>query len=77
MKSAALLILTTTSVVEAELALIYIALFGLGSILGMAALSVVVAVPLAYIDRALTWGHRVLQGGIGLATMVLGVVLIA
>jgi hypothetical protein len=77
MKSAALLILTTTSVVEAELALIYIALFGLGSILGMAALSVVVAVPLAYIDRALTWGHRVLQGGIGLATMALGVVLIA
>jgi len=75
--SAALLILTATSVVEAELALIYIVLFGLGSILGMAALSVVVAVPLAYTVCTLTWGHRVLQGGIGLATMALGVVLIA
>lgn len=70
--SAALLVLTTSSMANMELAFFYIALFGFGSILGMAALSAVMAVPLAFAAKALTWGHSVLQGSIGLGTVALG-----
>lgn len=74
--SAALLVLTASSVVESGLAVFYIALFGIGSVVGMALLSAVMAVPLTYTARALTWGHRVLQGGIGMGTVALGLVII-
>jgi hypothetical protein len=70
--SAALLVLTAATVGSPLQALAYILLFGLGSILGMAALSVVVAVPLSYSAKALTWGNRGLQLAIGLATVGLG-----
>ncbi len=70
--SAALLVLTAATVGSAPLGLGYIALFGIGSILGMAALSAVIAVPLAWSARALTWANGGLQGAIGMATIVLG-----
>lgn len=70
--SAALLVLTAATVGSPLLGLAYILLFGVGSILGMAALSVVVAVPLSYSAKALTWGNRGLQAVIGLATIALG-----
>ena len=75
--SAALLVLTASSVVEPELALLYITLFGIGSVAGMGALSAVIAVPLTYTARTLTWGHRTLQGGIGVGTVALGVAVIS
>ena len=74
--SAALLVLTAATVGSAPLGLGYIALFGIGSVLGMAALSAVIAVPLTWSARALTWANGGLQGVIGLATIVLGVVVI-
>jgi hypothetical protein len=74
--SAALLVLTAATVGSAPLGLGYIALFGIGSVLGMAALSAVIAVPLTWSARALTWANGTLQGAIGLATIVLGVMVI-
>ncbi|MFQ6018285.1 MAG: hypothetical protein ACE5KF_08815 [Kiloniellaceae bacterium] len=70
--SAALLLLTAASIGSAPLGLLYIALFGVGSIMGMAALSTVIAVPLSYSARALTRAHRGLQAAIGLVTVLIG-----
>ncbi len=71
--SAVLLVVTAASVASVPLGLGYVLLFGAGSIFGMAALSAVIAVPLAWSARALTWGNRALQSGVGLATVILGV----
>jgi hypothetical protein len=72
--SAALLVLTASTVIDPDFALFYIALFGVGSMIGMAALSAVIAVPLVYSSKVLTWSQNLLQGGIGGVTVVLGVV---
>jgi hypothetical protein len=50
----------------------YIALFGLGSIVGMAALSAMIAVPLRLTSRHLGWATRGMTATIGMATMMLG-----
>lgn len=74
--SAALLVLSATTVSSVPLGLGYIVLFGLGSIFGMAALSALIAVPLTWSARALTWANTGLQAAIGSATVVLGCVII-
>ena len=74
--SAALLVLTAAAVPSPLLGLGYILIFGFGSILGMMTLSAVLAVPLAWSARALNWTNGALQGSIGLATILLGVVTI-
>lgn len=71
--SAALVVLTAATVHSAPLGLGYIVLFGMGSVLGMAALSAIIAVPLAWSSRALTWANSGLQGTIGTATIILGI----
>lgn len=70
--SAALLLLAVGSVQSSGMALLYIVVFGFGSIVGMAALSAFIAVPLGYSARVLTWAHRAMQGAIGVATMAVG-----
>ena len=50
----------------------YILLFGIGSILGMALLSFVIAIPLRASAKGLTWMHNGLQLGIGFVTVLLG-----
>jgi hypothetical protein len=50
----------------------YIALFGIGSMIGMGALSMVIAVPFAVSARWLTWANRGLQGAVGLITLAIG-----
>jgi hypothetical protein len=40
--------------------------------LGMGALSVVIAVPLAVSARWLTWANRALQGAVGVVTIAIG-----
>lgn len=75
--SAALLILTASTVQAPALGLAYVALFGIGSIAGMAALSALMAVPLGWSARALTWAHGCIRGAVGAATAVLGAVLIS
>lgn len=70
--SAALVVLTATSVSDPLMGVGYVVIFGLGSIAGMAALSAVIALPLGYTAKTLTWANRALQSGIGFATAVLG-----
>ena len=70
--SAALLVLALAAVDSAATAFAYIAVFGLGSIVGMAALSALIAVPLGYSARLLTWSNRILQTAIGGVTVAVG-----
>lgn len=74
--SAALVVLASSSIGDPVSGLLYIALFGLGSVLGMAFLSAVIAVPLGFSARFLTWANRGLQGGIGVFTIGLGIFVI-
>jgi hypothetical protein len=71
--SAALLMLTVSQASSPAVGLSYVALFGIGSMIGMGALSTVIAVPLAVSARWLTWANRRLQGAVGLVTVALGV----
>ena len=71
--SAALLVLTVTQASSPAIGLGYIALFGVGSMIGMGALSTVIALPLAVSARSLTWANRALQGAVGLATIAIGI----
>jgi len=70
--SAALILLTLNTVMSPSMAISYIVIFGLGSILGMGLLSVAIAIPLWYSARSLTWVHHTLQGVVGMSTIVLG-----
>jgi high-affinity nickel permease len=71
--SAALLVLTVSQASSPAIGLGYVALFGIGSMIGMGALSTVIAVPLAISARWLTWANRGLQGAVGLVTIAIGV----
>lgn len=71
--SAALLVLTVTQAPSPAIGLGYIVLFGIGSMIGMGALSTVIALPLAVSARSLTWANRALQVAVGLATIAIGV----
>ena len=75
--SAALLVLAATQAASPAAGLGYVALFGAGSMIGMGALSAVIAVPLAVSARFLTAANHVLQGAIGAVTIAIGVVTIA
>ena len=74
--SAALILLTVQTIQSPLLGLLYIALFGLGSMLGMALLSYVIAIPLRYSARGMTWLHNGLQAVVGVATLVIGGMLV-
>jgi high-affinity nickel permease len=69
--SAALILLTLDTIDSVPLSMVYILLFGVGSIVGMATLSTVIAVPLRASSK-LTWLHNGLQMSIGLFTFCLG-----
>src|SRR6201992_4141591 len=70
--SAALLVLTVSQAPSAAVGLGYIALFGVGSMIGMGLLSTVIAVPIAISARFLTLANRTLQGAVGLVTIAIG-----
>jgi cytochrome c biogenesis protein CcdA len=70
--SAALLMLAISQASNAAYGMLYILLFGIGSMLGMGALSIVIAVPLAASARWLTWANRSLQSGVGMITIGIG-----
>jgi hypothetical protein len=52
--------------------MLYMLLFGVGSMLGMALLSAAIAIPLRSSARGLTWLHNGLQLVIGAATIMIG-----
>ena len=70
--SAGLLALAVAATQEAWAAVGYVAVFGLGSILGMAALSFVAAWPLGAAERHAKWLHRGLSIGAAALAIVLG-----
>ena len=70
--SAALILLTIGQIDSFIWALAYLALFGIGSMIGMAALSIIIAVPLQRLRGSLSWAHNVLGAIIGLVTIGLG-----
>jgi high-affinity nickel permease len=70
--SGALLVLAASQVASPAVGLAYVALFGIGSMFGMGALSTVIAVPLAASARWLTWANRGLQGAVGVVTIGIG-----
>lgn len=70
--SAALILLTLETLRTPALGLVYIALFGIGSIAGMAALSVVIAIPMRMTSQRLGRAYNGLSALVGLGTMLLG-----
>lgn len=75
--SAALLVLAASRASSPAAGLGYIALFGIGSMVGMGALSSVIAVPLVVSARWLTLANRGLQGAVGIVTIAIGITTIA
>src|ERR1700736_2479010 len=75
--SAALLVLSASRAPSPAAGIGYVALFGIGSMVGMGALSGVIAVPLAVSARWLALANRGLQGAIGLVTIAIGIVTVA
>ncbi len=74
--SAALLLLAVTEQGDMTAALIYVALFGIGSMLGMAVLSFTIALPLRASARFARLGVNGFNTAIGLATVALGIVIL-
>lgn len=70
--SAALAVMTAQTTASPWLALAYVALFGIGSMAGMALFSAAISLPLKG-ARSLTWAHNGLQAAIGCLTLGLGV----
>ena len=70
--SAALLVLAVSQVANPVYGIVYVLLFGIGSMLGMSALSTVIAVPLAASARWLTWANRGIQAVVGIITIGIG-----
>ena len=73
--SAALIVLAMQTVQSVWQGLVYIALFGVGSIAGMALLSVIICIPMRS-ARTLTWAHNGLQATVGGSTAVLGIIIV-
>jgi len=74
--SAALVVLTASSLGSTGPGLMFIMIFGLGSIIGMACLSAVIAVPLALTSKSLTRINGALQGTVGAVTIAIGLTVI-
>jgi ABC-type nickel/cobalt efflux system permease component RcnA len=74
--SAALVILTLDTTDTVWQGLLYMALFGVGSIVGMAVLSAAIALPLCRTDTRLTWFHRGTQGLVSVVNVSIGVYLL-
>lgn len=71
--SAALFLLTLQTVPSVGQGLAYIALFGVGSILGMAALSAVIMVPLRATSHLMGRVQGALEATVGVATVAIGI----
>ncbi len=70
--TAAVVVLTAAAQTTPQMGLAYIGLFGLGSIVGMAAVTAIIAVPLAFSAKLLTRANYAVQAVIGLVTVGVG-----
>ena len=74
--SAALIILTLSTLNSLREGLIYLGLFGVGSLVGMALLSVMIAIPLKYSALYLSRFNDLINGLLGTATIFIGLVVL-
>ncbi len=75
--SAGLLALAVAATQNVGSAMLYVLAFGVGSILGMAALTYTVAWPLAWVEKGMNWMHTALTvSAAGLAIAIGGLILI-
>ncbi len=70
--SAALILLTMQTMDSLWTGMLYMLLFGTGSMVGMAVISAAIAIPLQASARGLTWMHNGLQFSSGILTLGLG-----
>jgi cytochrome c biogenesis protein CcdA len=70
--SAALLLVSLGAAHSTADAVAYLALFGVGSIVGMCALSLAISLPLRHLSRGLGSPAHVLEGVVGVLTIALG-----
>lgn len=70
--SAALTVFLAATLESRGAGIAYVLIFGLGSIVGMMALSAVIALPLSATARRLTWANHALQVAVGLASIIIG-----
>ncbi|MEO8137986.1 MAG: hypothetical protein ABI831_28920 [Betaproteobacteria bacterium] len=70
--SAALILLSLEAVQSVTMGILYIALFGVGSIIGMALLSAIIAIPFRLSAGRLTWMRNGITAALGAATCLLG-----
>lgn len=73
--SAALIVLTAATLESPLWGILYIGLFGIGSILGMLLVSAAIAFPMSFSARWLTAANQGLQLSIGVLTCAVGVVI--
>ncbi len=74
--SAAVILLTVETGNSPLQGMFYILLFGIGSMIGMALLSIIISLPLRLFAKQLTWAHNGFQVLIGLLTIGLGISLL-
>jgi cytochrome c biogenesis protein CcdA len=74
--SAAVILLTFDAGTSALQGMLYILLFGIGSMLGMALLSVAISLPMRLFSRQLTWLHNGFQVLLGCLTIGIGVLML-
>lgn len=70
--SAALLVLAVSQATDPVQGLLYVLLFGIGSMIGMGILSTAIALPIAASAKFLTWANRGLQIAVGIVTIAIG-----
>ena len=70
--SAALILLSLRTMHSGAQALLYLAVFGLGTILGMVLFAIAIFLPLRVSARQLDWTSRSLEAALGVTTLVLG-----
>ncbi|MBZ0128088.1 MAG: sulfite exporter TauE/SafE family protein [Rhodobacteraceae bacterium] len=70
--SAALVLVASATMASPLTGLSYILAFGLGSVIGMAAMSLAIAIPLSYTAKALTRINGAMQAAIGAITIGVG-----
>ncbi len=74
--SAAVILLALNAQTSLVQGFTYLVVFGVGSILGMALLSIVISLPMRLSAARLNWAHNGLQAVAGVATIVIGVLLL-
>jgi high-affinity nickel permease len=74
--SAALVLLTMQTLEPVSTKIVYIVLFGVGSMIGMGLLSMIIAIPLRYAAHSMSWAYNGLSAVLGLFSTGLGLLTI-